>query len=82
MFHGTIVFGGKGPTVFWENEWGSMDSEKYDVDIVNDIESFLQVDPDHGFTWMQDNASCHPSKQTQKNLRLHQIPMFGGLILS
>ena len=73
MGHGKIVFGGKGLTKFWEKGWGSIDSEKYDVVILNDIESFLQVNPDHGFTWMQDNASCHRSNQTQKNFRLRQI---------
>jgi len=35
MFHGTIVYGGKGPAVFWEKEWGSMDSYKYDIVILN-----------------------------------------------
>ena len=49
MFHGTIVFGGKGPAVFWEKDWGSMDSYKYDAVILNNVESFLAANPNHGF---------------------------------
>lgn len=29
MFHGTIYQGRKGPAVFWEKAWGSIDSAKY-----------------------------------------------------
>ena len=64
MFHSTIVFGGKGPAVFWEKDWGSMDSYKYDAVILNNVESFLATNPNHGFIWMQDNPSCHQSKET------------------
>lgn len=74
MFHGTIVFGGKGPAVFWEKEWGSMDSYNYDTVILNNVESFLAVNPNHSFVWMQDNASCHHSIETQENLRIRRIP--------
>jgi hypothetical protein len=61
MFHGTIVMGGKGPATFWEKEWGSMDSYKYDAVILNNVESFFDANPDKPFVWMQDNASCHRS---------------------
>jgi hypothetical protein len=74
MFHGTIVLGGKGPATFWEKEWGSMDSFKYDAVILNNVESFLDANRDKDFVWMQDNASCHRSKETQENLRIRQIP--------
>jgi len=43
MFHGTIVMGGKGPATFWEKEWGSMDSYKYDAVILNNVESFFDA---------------------------------------
>ena len=73
MFHGTIVFGGKGPATFWEKEWGSMDSYKYDAIILTNIEAFLHANPNHGFIWIQDNASSHRSKETTANLELRQI---------
>jgi DDE superfamily endonuclease len=74
MFHGTIIMGGKGPATFWEKDWGSMNSEKYDAIILNNIEIFLQVNLNQGFIWMQDNASCHRSKFTQESIRRRRIP--------
>jgi hypothetical protein len=74
MFHGTIVMGGKGPATFWEKEWGSMDSEKYDSIILENIEAFIQVNPNHAFVFMQDNASCHRSNLTKANLQKRRIP--------
>jgi hypothetical protein len=74
MFHGTIVFGGKGPATFWEKEWGSMNSYKYDAVILTNIEAFLHAYPNYGFVWMQDNASSHRSKETKANLELRRIP--------
>jgi hypothetical protein len=64
MFHGTIVMGGKGPATFWEKEWGSIDSFKYDAVILNNIEAFLAANPDKSFIWMQDNAPSHRSYET------------------
>jgi len=74
MFHGTIVIGGKGPATFWEKEWGSMDSEKYDIIILENIELFLRANPDHAFIFIQDNAPCHRSKETTENLERRGIP--------
>jgi hypothetical protein len=52
MFHGTIVMGGKGLVTFWEKEWGSVDSFKYDAVILNNIEAFLVVNLDKNFVWI------------------------------
>ena len=51
-----------------------MDSYKYDAIILNNVESFFDANPDKPFVWMQDNASCHRSKETQENLRIRRIP--------
>lgn len=37
MFHGVICGGKKGPSTFWEKEWGSMDSSKYNEKILSKI---------------------------------------------
>jgi DDE superfamily endonuclease len=74
MFHGVIVGGKKGPAVFWEKDWGSMNSEKYDAVILNNIQAFIQAHEGEHYIWMQDNASCHRSKATQANLRARRIP--------
>jgi hypothetical protein len=74
MFHGTIVAGKKGPATFWEKEWGTMNSEKYDAVILNNIQAFLQQNEGRGYIWMQDGASSYRSKLTQANLRVRKIP--------
>jgi hypothetical protein len=41
--------GEKGPATFWENEWGSMDSYKYDAIILNNVEAFLDTNQNKDF---------------------------------
>jgi transposase len=50
-----------------------MDSYKYDAVILNNIQAFLNANPDKGFIWMQDNTSCHRSYETQYNLQRRGI---------
>jgi hypothetical protein len=38
MFHRSIINGKKGPAIFWEKKWGSMDSFGYDYYILSRIE--------------------------------------------
>lgn len=65
MFHGTITAAGKGLAVFWEKEWGNMNSYKYDSIILNNVEMLCQVNELQGrhLIWIQDNASRHRSKE-------------------
>lgn len=65
MFHGTIVNGHKGPAIFWEKEWGNMKSSTYDTYILARIQLWMQGTD---WVWMQDGASSHRSKETQRNL--------------
>lgn len=46
-----------------------MYSYKYDTVVLNNIESLLQVNQGLRFIEVQDNASCHRSKETQANPR-------------
>jgi hypothetical protein len=46
-----------------------MNSEKYDVIILDRAQVFIDAHTEKGYIWMQDNASCHRSKATQRNLR-------------
>src|SRR5436190_2931024 len=66
MFHGSIVGGKKGPGIFWEKEWGNINSISYDLHILSKIQTFIEANP--GFIFMQDNAPAHRSKLTIKNL--------------
>jgi hypothetical protein len=74
MFHGTIVDGKKGPAVFWEKEWGSVNSERYDEYILSNIQAFLADHPLEGYLWMHDGAGPHRSLETKFNLFRRRIP--------
>ena len=73
MFHGIIINGRKGPAIFWEKEYGSVNSTKYDAIILANIQAFLEEHLE-GYIWMQDNASSHRSKETKINLCWRRIP--------
>jgi hypothetical protein len=49
MFHRTIIAGQKGPALFWEKAWGSMNSKKYDQKILARIQSFLNENQGSGY---------------------------------
>jgi hypothetical protein len=70
MFHGTICGGKKGPGTFWEKEWGSMDSKKYNEFILSQIQAWFEAERAHGvqLVWQQDEAFCHRFLETQDNL--------------
>ena len=70
MFYGTICDGKKGPVTFWEKEWGSMDSRKYNEVILSQIQAWFEAERARGvrLVWQHDRASCHRSFETQDNL--------------
>jgi hypothetical protein len=41
MFHGLIVDGKKGPCLFWEKGWHTINSERYDEHILSYIERYI-----------------------------------------
>jgi transposase len=71
MFYGCVVGGKKGPGIFWEKEWGSINSERYDRYILSKIQEFMDENP--GLIFMQDNAPSHRSQLTARNLRRRGI---------
>lgn len=66
MSHGTIYQGRKGPAVFWGKSWGSIDSAKYNQDILPGIQPLVEAHPE--LTFMQDNAPSHRSRLTARKL--------------
>ena len=79
MFHGVIYNGRKALGTFWEKEYGTMDSAKYDAYILSQVQSLVQYERSQGRDpWYQhDNASCHRSWLTQDNLRCRGIKTIG-----
>ena len=67
MFWGSFVGCEKGPCLFWEKEWGSIDSEGHCQKIVPLIDGMVSMRP--WVTVMQDNAPGHSSPRTQEEPR-------------
>ena len=57
MFWGTLVSGRKGPFIFFEKEWGSVNSTSYNTHILSLVEEYCTQNP--GLIFMQDNAPAH-----------------------
>lgn len=62
MFHGVVYQGRKGPAVFWEKEWGTMNSAKYNNFILPEIQQLVEAHPE--LIFQRDNAPCHRSAET------------------
>jgi len=58
---------GKGPGIFWEKAWGSINKESYVEHTVPVIEAFIQRYPE--LLLMQDHAPGHAAKFTINELR-------------
>ena len=71
MFHGSIAEGKKGPGIFWEKEWGNINSASYNIHILSKIQAYVKANL--GLIFMQNNAPAHRSKLTQRNLQIRQI---------
>jgi DDE superfamily endonuclease len=63
-FHGRT----KGPSVFWEKEWGSISEETYRARIVPIVDGWLRLQADQELVFMQDGASSHSAKGTIQDL--------------
>jgi hypothetical protein len=73
MFYAVIVDGKKGPALFWEKDWGTMNSVKYDREILTRIQAFRAIPGHERYIWMQDNAPSHRSELTKLNMRARGI---------
>ena len=71
MFWGTLIKGRKGPYVFFEKEWGNVNSEVYNTYALSLIEEYLTHDSG---IFIQDNAPSHRSIETKINLLDRHIP--------
>jgi transposase len=74
MFHGCIVNRKKGPCLFWEKSWGTINSTKYDEKILSIIEQFFRDHVLDGYIFWQDNAPSYRSYETKLNILRRRIP--------
>jgi transposase len=66
MFWGCFSGSTKGPCLFWEKEWKSINKESYSERIVPLVDGWLQLNPLLRF--MQDGAPGHSAAYTQEQL--------------
>jgi len=57
----------KGPHLFWEKEWGSINKESYCQHVIPLVHGWCRLNP--SLTFMQDNASGHAAKMTIQELK-------------
>jgi DDE superfamily endonuclease/Transposase len=71
MFWGCFFGSTKGPGVFWEKSWGSINAERYIQHTLPHVYAMITANP--GLRFMQDGASSHTAKKTTKALRQYEI---------
>jgi transposase len=54
---GLLFWGNKGPSLFWEKEWKTINKERYCERVIPLVHGWLRLFPDLQF--MQDSAPCH-----------------------
>jgi len=64
MFWGSFAGSTKGPSFFWEKEYGGIDAEKYQRHIIPLVYCF-QRDFGSNMVFQQDNASAHSARSTK-----------------
>lgn len=67
MFWGCFAGPEKGPCLFWEKEWGSINAEEYCQKIVPLIDGMINMRP--WLSVMQDNAPPHAADRTMEEMR-------------
>jgi transposase len=71
MFWGCFAGEEKGPSLFWEKEWGPINYESYSKRIVPLIHEWLRLHPD--LVFMQDRAPGHSTGYTTDELQQRDI---------
>jgi transposase len=71
MFWGSFSGGKKGPCLFWEKEWGSINAESYQEHIVPLIDGWIRLElqeTGRQLVLMQDHAPGHAAATTREDL--------------
>jgi transposase len=68
MFWGSFAGRRKGPSFFWEKEYGGIDAHKYTFFILPMVYSFVRSQADE-IVFQQDNGPAHRARLTQQALR-------------
>jgi transposase len=71
MFWGSFHSNVKGPSIFWEKDWGQINQETYQAHTVPVVHGWIRLNP--GLKFMQDNAPGHAAKSTIKDLQERDV---------
>lgn len=66
MFWGCFNGTNKGPSLFWEKDWGTIGAESYCQYIIPLVDGWIRLHP--GLIFMQDNAPGHAAASTSIDL--------------
>ncbi len=84
MFWGSFAGYEKGPGIFWEKDWGTINSDSYQAHTVPVIDGWLRLQEGQGkkLVLMQDGASAHRSKEVIEDLAERGIKPIDWLAFS
>ena len=71
MFWGCFSANKKGPCLFWEKDWGSINQQSYCEHIVPIVEGWMKLNP--GLHFMQDNAAGHAARLNREEFEYRRI---------
>jgi hypothetical protein len=57
---------GKGPGIFWEKDWGTIDAESYQAHTIPVVHGWMRMHPGH--IYMQDGAPAHAAASTIQDM--------------
>lgn len=68
MFWACFAGNEKGPCLFWEKEWGTINAETYQQHIIPLVDGWIRLKGLENLVFMQDNAPAHAAKPTIQEL--------------
>jgi nicotinamidase-related amidase len=71
MFWGCFHSNIKGPSIFWEKDWGTINEESYRSKIIPVIDGWIRLRRKEGkeLVFMQDSAPAHAARGTIQDLQ-------------
>ena len=84
MFWGCFAGKSKGPGIFWEKDWGTINAESYWQYVILVVDGWVELERRRGFplSFMQDNAPAYAAAATLQDLRERGIFSIKWLVFS
>lgn len=69
MFWGCFHGSTKGPGLFWEKDWGSINTNSYQQHTIPIVHGWIKIQKPQQLLFMQDNAPGHAATETRADIR-------------